>query len=96
MSRISLKQAGFTLVETGALVLFLAVIGLAGYLVAARHNNATKPLSASQQAKTATVPTAPAVQNTSDLTKAQQTLDQTNVDAASNDSSQLDSQLSGL
>jgi len=85
-------QDGFSAVEGFIIVIVLVVIGGAGFMMVKRHANSDpKPTTTSTAA-----PAAPEIKSTGDLTKAEQTLDDTNIEAASTDSAQLDAQLNGF
>lgn len=87
------NEDGFSAVEWLLLLVILAIVALAGYKVYTSSNttNNLNDQSASQQvAQPATF------NSTSDLTKAEEQLDQVNPDDNNADSAQLDSQLSGF
>lgn len=86
-------QYGFTAFEGVIIVLVVAVLAAAGYMVYSRMNNTASKTSSTSDQATSTTPTAPAVNNTSDLDTASKTLDDTNVDATVSDTAQLDSEL---
>ena len=86
------RESGFSVVEFVLVLVFLAGIVGVGYWVMHRNDN-KQPAAVTSNSST---PTAPTVQKTSDLDSASQTLDQTNVDAATSDSSQLDSLANGF
>jgi len=93
------KQAGFTFIELILVVAALALIGVVGVTAYNSHQNATQQASTNTPgpvATTANVPAAPQINSTSDLTTAENTLDQSDVDANTSDSSQLNSQLSSF
>jgi Tfp pilus assembly protein FimT len=89
------RQTGFAVLELVLVVVFLAAVVGLGYVVMKRHND-NKVNTAATQLKDTAVPAAPAVTSTSDLTKAEQTLDDTNTDASSSDINQLDAQVNDL
>jgi len=93
MSRLE-RIAGFTMVEGVFVVLAIGLIGVTSAAVVRQNHKSKAVPSAAQQAVTSQAPTVPTIKDTTDLTQAQQTLDQTNVDASATDSTQLDSQLS--
>lgn len=96
--KISKNQLGFSAVE---IVLVLAIVGLfgfVGYKVYSQQQTKTADNSSQNVEQSATandVPSAPQIKTTDDLTKAEKTLDSTSVDG-SNDSSQLDNELSAF
>lgn len=94
------SQSGFAIVELVVVVVIIAAIVVVGYFVWHEHNSnnaATKTTTASNyQSPPVTAPTAPQVNNASDLNGAMQALNQTNVTAGSIDSSQLSTQASGF
>ena len=93
------RQAGFSVVEAVLIIVFLAALGGVSYVVL-KHRTTSDTQTTANTAQTttsdATVPAAPEVKSTDDLTKAAQTLDDTNVDASSSDASQLDAQLNNF
>jgi prepilin-type N-terminal cleavage/methylation domain-containing protein len=93
------NQRGFSAVELVIVIAVLAIVGLVGYRVISGRSTSTSTTksAATSENATASVSSAPAIKSTSDLDKAQQTLDQ-NDPATSNasDSNQLDSSLSGV
>lgn len=88
------KQSGFAALE---LVLLVVVLGALAYVGVSYYNH-TRPVSDSTGsiAATASVPTAPKVNSTADLTTAENAVDAVDVDANSLDSSQLDSELANF
>lgn len=87
-------QKGFSIIEVAIVVVILGIIGFLAY--STYMHQQTAKVTSTQQSHTATdVPTAPAVNSSSDLTTAQQTVDNLNVDDGS-DSSQLNSQLNAF
>jgi Tfp pilus assembly major pilin PilA len=90
------RQAGFALIEAVLIVAFLAALGGVSYVVVKHRSTATTATTANTATVTpasATVPAAPDVKTTKDLTQAEQTLDSTNIDAGASDTSQLDAQV---
>jgi Tfp pilus assembly protein PilV len=90
------SQSGFSPVEV---LLAVVVIGLLGFGLFTVYNRQQEQTStnnspAVSQQKTAS-DTAPEINSTEDLTKAEKALDETTVDSAS-DNAQLDSQLSAF
>jgi guanyl-specific ribonuclease Sa len=93
------KQAGFTFIELILVVATVVLIGFVGVTAYNAHQNATQQASTNAPgsvATTASVPAAPQISSTSDLTAAENTLDKSDIDANTSDSSQLDSQLSSF
>jgi uncharacterized protein HemX len=91
-------QQGFAIVEAVLIVVVLAGLAGVGYVVLKKHNTATNNTvsSSTEKSSAATVPEAPAINNSADLTKAQQTVDETDLNTTNADSSQLDSMLNEL
>jgi prepilin-type N-terminal cleavage/methylation domain-containing protein len=85
------KQSGFTFVEIVIAVALVAALSFVGVKAYQNYHNAG--VAAVPQAQ---VPSAPQIKTADDLTKAQTTLDTTDVDASSSDTDQLSSELSGL
>lgn len=101
MAQTDNQQAGLGhIVVIALLVLVLAIIGFIGYKLYMHPSDgqsAIEPASSSPTASELTASDAPTVQSTSDLDKASGILDQVDTTSqSSNDSKQLDSQLSGL
>ncbi|HET9850524.1 MAG TPA: prepilin-type N-terminal cleavage/methylation domain-containing protein [Candidatus Saccharimonadales bacterium] len=96
------NQNGFSAFELIIVVLVIAIIGVAGYWVYNKDHTATPGTpqtvaNTSSPAKATDVSSAPAINTPSDLTKAEQILDQNDPSTANNsDSTQLDSQLSAF
>jgi prepilin-type N-terminal cleavage/methylation domain-containing protein len=93
------NQTGFSVVEVAVVVVILAILGFAGYTVYSKQRDSKKTSSnTSQDANSAAgqVKSAPDINSTSDLDKAQATLDQTNPDATDSDTAELDTQLSAF
>ena len=92
------SQFGFSAIEALIIVVILAIIGAAGWTVYHRHKTssgepASTSLSQAGSAKATNVSTTPAVNSTSDLDNALNTLNQNDPSAANaSDSSQLSSQ----
>lgn len=97
-----LSQSGFAIVELAILVVALAVLGGAGYLVWRQHDQKKQPVvstdttAPTSSKQTTLVPSAPQVNNASDLNGAMQALNQTDLAANSTDSSQLSTQTNGF
>jgi hypothetical protein len=89
------NQAGFGVIGAIVVIGVVLVVTVSAFMVMKRNNDAT---STTKEADTSViVPAAPEVESTSDLTKAEQTLDSTDVGTdASADSSQIDAQLNGF
>lgn len=100
--KISKNQFGFSAVEVVLVLAIVGVLGYVGYFVYSKNNetkNDTATTQSTESVNTSSSATdvaeAPDIKSTSDLDKAQATLDAT--DPSSNaDSTQLNSQLSGL
>ena len=95
---ISLKdQSGFSPFETGILIATVALLGLAGFLVYDRQQDkkAASQNSSATQTADETIPEAPEIKNTEDLTKAEQVVDQANIDKTQ-DGDQLDKELNSF
>lgn len=90
------RSRGFTAVEGLLIALALVLVAGAGYLVLKQNREDTKAPSASEQAETANTPAAPYVEESGDLDAASKTLDETNIDAGTTDTTDLDAQLSGF
>jgi guanyl-specific ribonuclease Sa len=92
-----LRQAGFAGVEAVLIIIVLVGVIALGYMVMKRHSAATKNSAATTTtaSSASSVPAAPEVKSTQDLTKAQQSLDDTNLDSGS-DTSKLDAQLNSF
>lgn len=87
------NSSGFSAVELLIVVAVVGVLGLAGYVVYNRQQVKTADSSyQNSQSNTASdVPSAPAINSTDDLTKAEKTLDTVSADDSQNDS-QLDAE----
>lgn len=95
------KQAGFAIVEAVLIVVILAGLGGAGYVVWHRNHHKTTSQTATTSSTTnspasTAVPTAPQIKTSSDLNTALQTLNQTNLSANNADSSSLNTQASAF
>jgi len=88
------NQFGFSAVEAIIIVVVVAIIGAAGYMMFKR--NTAKDATPTATTSSVSEPVAPEVKSTSDLTAAQKALDDADVNAASTDSSQLDTQLNSF
>lgn len=84
--------AGFALVEVLLVGAALVLVAVAGYAVMKYNDKDKSAPTAAQQAEKGTTPTAPDVNDSSDLTAAETALDQTSVDAVTSDSAALDAQ----
>jgi hypothetical protein len=94
-----LSQSGFAAVETVLLVVIVAAIAGIGYYVWHTHNNVDKLTSTSETPDTinsVSTPKAPQINKASDLNRAIQVLNRTDVTASNTDSSQLSTETSGL
>lgn len=99
-----LSQSGFTIVETMIVVVLLVAAGIVGYYVwqSNKTNHTNKPTIASKtttstyQSPPVTVPTAPQINNSSDLINAIQVLNQTSVSSNNTDSNQLNTYTSSF
>jgi cytoskeletal protein RodZ len=94
--KLRYNQSGFSVFELVVIVAIVAAVGLMGYGVYSRNqtknSNNSNP-TVSQQTTPANISSAPDINSTSDLTKAQNLLDQSDPGTANaSDSSQLDSQ----
>jgi prepilin-type N-terminal cleavage/methylation domain-containing protein len=99
---INKNQFGFSAVEVVLVLAIVGVLGYVGYFVYSKNgetNNDTATTQTTESVNTSTSATdvaeAPDIKNTSDLDKAQATLDATDP-SSSTDTTQLNSQLSGL
>lgn len=93
MKKLSLRSSqGFSAIEAIIIIVIVAAIVAIGYVVFNRVND-NKEQTTSQTTGTDT-PAAPDINNSSDLDEADTTLDSTDVDAATSDSSELDTELS--
>jgi len=91
--RARTNQSGFSVVELVVVLVIVALLGAAGYVVYNRHANSKPAATAASQSATANdVPTAPEVNSSSELDQEQSVLDQTDI-SSSNDTAQLNSQL---
>ncbi len=93
---MSRQQRGFSVVEAVIAVVVVAAIGVTGYWAYSRMQTASKTPSASEQTQKATTPAAPTVSDSNDLDKASQALDQTNLDASTTDTTQLDTEVNSF
>lgn len=94
------SQSGFSIVELVLVFVVVGAISFVGYtfLKGTEARRANLPTQATQKATDATaqdIPPAPAIEQTSDLDKASDTLDQIDVDTSA-DSQQLDAEASNL
>ena len=90
------KRLGFSSVEAAIAIFVVAAMGVTGYLAYDRMQDAGKTPTASEQTVSGTAPSAPEVTETDDLDDALKTLEDTNLDAISADSDDLDSELNNL
>jgi Tfp pilus assembly protein PilV len=91
------KQLGFSAVELLIILVVVALLGFAGYVVYNRmqNNKAASSSTTSQSTSSSDVKSAPAINSASDLDKASNILDQTDPNP-SGDSATLDTQLSAF
>jgi Tfp pilus assembly protein PilV len=91
------KESGFALVEIVLVVIVLALIGFVGYVFVNNQMHGTASKNTAQTTTASAAETAPVINTTSDLDKAQATLDANDPSTStSSDSSQLDSDLSNF
>ncbi|HTH72730.1 MAG TPA: prepilin-type N-terminal cleavage/methylation domain-containing protein [Candidatus Pristimantibacillus sp.] len=90
------RQRGFSVVEVVIAVVVVAAIATTGYLAYGRMKDASKAPTASDQVQKGTTPSAPAVSSAKDLDTSSKTLDDTNVDATTADTADLDAELNNL
>lgn len=100
MASKSRNKVGFSVVEILIGVVVLVIVGGLGYVLYGRLHTAPSATAATTkaapaQAMTSGVPVAPEIKTADDLTKAEQTLDQSDV-SSSSDASQFDTQTSGF
>lgn len=93
-TQIQTSRTGFSAVELVIVLAIVGIIGFIGFTVYNRDNNKTADTTtpASQSAIATDVPAAPAIDSTSDLNKAEATLDQTDT-SSSSDAAELDTEL---
>lgn len=90
------NSGGFSVIELLVIVAVVAIVGLLGYTIYNRQHKTTPAPPVGSKSNTTTA-SAPQINSTSDLDKAQAALDQTDPGSSnSNDTSQLNSQLSGF
>jgi len=96
MSR--LRERGFTMVEGVVIVIVVLVLASVSYMAYKRmkQQDSTKKDTTSEQSSSADTPSAPTVNNTSDLDEATAALDKTNLDASATDSADLDKELNNF
>lgn len=87
-------QAGFAMFELVLIVVFVAAVAGVGYMVIKQRSNTADTTVSTSGASS--VPAAPAINKTSDLTTAEQTLHDIDLDAGANDSASLDAQTNGF
>ena len=96
--KIRTNSSGFSVVEVTIVVAVIGILGFAGYNVYNRiqdnktASNTSQTTENKQSSTSGDVAQAPVVQTNADLDKAGKALDQTNVDASSDDT-QLDADL---
>ena len=88
------NQRGFSAVEAVIIVFVVLALGIAGWFVFTRmqHKQSGAPTT-TEQTTDATTPATPTIQDASDLDSATKALDDTNVDATTDDSAALDAEL---
>lgn len=86
------NQRGFSAVEVIIGVVVLASVGAVGYFAFDRMKDTNKKTATEDQSKTVETPGVPSVDDKGDLDAALKALDDTNVDASTTDSTELDSQ----
>lgn len=99
---IRTNQSGFSVIELVIVLLVVSIVGVIGYKVYNRSQNKTASSTSAQSAEgsekatdVASVPTS--VKTTSDLAKADKTLDATDPGSSNNsDSSQLDTAMAAF
>ena len=91
----SRKDLGWVLEAVAGPVVVVA-IGATGYLAYNRMQSAGKTPTASEQAQKATTPSAPEVTGSKDLDKASKALDETNLDASTTDTTELDTEVNSF
>ena len=96
MKTHSIRRSGFSAVELILIVVVVAIIGALGYVAYNSIQNKNAESSKQADASTASdVEAVPVIESDEDLQKAEQTLDQANVESG-NDIKQLDSELSAF
>lgn len=96
------KPSGFSIIEVVIVLVVVGIIGTLGYVayhhLQGKDKTATTTNQVSTQSPTASdVASAPSIKSTSDLDNALSALNQTNPDGSnSNDSTQLNSELTGF
>lgn len=85
------KQSGFHAIELAVVVLVVGLLGFAGYKVWDRSQTKTESSLASQ-----TVPSAPEIKTTDDLTTAEKSVDQVDISSGTTELDSLDAELSSL
>jgi prepilin-type N-terminal cleavage/methylation domain-containing protein len=86
------KQYGFSVVEVILVIVLLGLIVASGYFLVKRSHGDTASSSTPTTAAKS-IPSAPTVESASDLTTADTTLDEADLDVNSADSTELDSQI---
>ena len=90
-----LRERGFTAVEVIGVLVLVGAIVAAGWFVASRmQKDDEKSLNTTQQSTDTTK--TPEINDTEDLDTASQSLDDTNLDTSTTDSSDLDSETSAF
>ena len=95
------SQLGFAIADLVIVVVIAAAIVTTGIFVWHEHNKSTSPspittASSSYQSPTTSTPTAPQINNPSDLNNAMTALNQTSISSSNVDSSQLSTYSSGF
>lgn len=88
-------QRGFSAVEVVIAVLVVAAVAGTGYLAYSRIQNNKSPAATEQTAED-TAQDAPTIDDASDLDRASQALDETDIDASTADSAELDGEVSSF
>lgn len=87
-----IKSHGFSAIEVLIVVVVIAIIGALGYVFYTKWQAAQQTEQTTSQTTTPSAAEVPEVKTTDDLTKAEQMLDETDVDGT-DDTKQLDADL---
>jgi hypothetical protein len=93
------KQSGFAIVEGLIIIVVVAALAGGGLTVWQHHQKSVNPATNARlnyDSPAVTTPSAPSVAGPTGLDSALQTLNQTNVDASTTDSTQLSNQAAGF